>query len=265
MPLGTDRSTQANIVRLKSFRNEVYAHVTSTQVDDATFKSLWQEISQVLVELNIPQNDIDDLETSPLGPEEVKIRKEYVLILKEWKSKDEECAKRLEALECSVKRLRTDTEDDIKQLQSSITHLEKPCSEKGNEDILITTLAKHNFKSKIRVKVKFFHPGTTGEWLLQQVDEFVDNKHESRVLLLTTGPGFGKSVFAAKVCKDFKKNGNLAASHFCDFSNSNLRDPMMMLQSLASQMCENIAGFKEKLLDQLRRPHQVRSLIKGCL
>jgi hypothetical protein len=37
-------------------------------------------------------------------------------------------------------------------------------------------------------------------------------------------------------------------------------NPMMMLQSLASQMCENVAGFKEKLLDQLQRPHQVRSL-----
>ena len=35
---------------------------------------------------------------------------------------------------------------------------------------------------------------------------------------------------------------------------------MMMLQSLASQMCENIHGFKEKLLDQLKRPHKVNSL-----
>ncbi|XP_028402147.1 uncharacterized protein LOC114525128 [Dendronephthya gigantea] len=35
---------------------------------------------------------------------------------------------------------------------------------------------------------------------------------------------------------------------------------MMMLQSLASQMCENIPGFKEKLLDQLKRPRQVQNL-----
>ena len=92
------------------------------------------------------------------------------------------------------------------------------------------------------------------------MDEFVEKEQKSRMLLLTAGPGFGKSVFAAKVCEEFKKEGKLAASHFCDFSNSNLRDPMIMLQSLASQMCENIAGFREKLLDQLRRPHQVRSL-----
>ena len=33
-----------------------------------------------------------------------------------------------------------------------------------------------------------------------------------------------------------------------------------MLQSLASQMCENVVGFKEKLLDHLKRPHEVQNL-----
>ena len=250
MPADTDRSMQANILRLKFLRNEIYAHVTSTQVDNGTFKSLWQKISQALVELKIPQNDVDDLETSPLGPEEVKIRKEYVEILKEWKSQEA----RFEVIECSVQ----EHGDEINRLQRAFTHHEETCSKKSDDD-LSRRLAKHNFKSKIKRKVEFLHDGTR-EWLLRQVDEFVEKEQKSRMLLLTAGPGFGKSVFAAKVCEDFKKKGKLAASHFCDFSNSNLRDPMMMLQSLASQMCENIAGFKEKLLDQLRRHHKVQSL-----
>ena len=262
MPVHTDRSMQANIVRLKSFRNEVYAHVTSTQVDNATFESLWLKIAQALVELNIPQNDVDDLKTCPLGHEE----EIYVEVLKKLKSEEEESMKVLEAIECSVNRLTQITEenrDGIKQLHQSALEQQndvhaKHCSKESDEDLL-RKLAKHNFKSKIRGKVKWFHPGSR-EWLLQQVDEFVNNKHNSSVLLLTAGPGFGKSVFAAKVCENFKIKGKLAASHFCDFSNSNLRDPMMMLQSLASQMCENITGFKEKLVDQLRRPHQVQSL-----
>jgi WD40 repeat protein len=190
----------------------------------------------------------------------------------------------LNATECSVNRLAQITEqtrDGIKQLYQSAleqqSNIETPQSlinhpsqvskdtnhqknwSKESDEVLLRKLAKHNFKGKIRGKVKFFHPGSR-EWLLQQVDEFVKKEQKSRMLLLTAGPGFGKSVFAAKVCEDFKKKIKLAASHFCDFSNSNLRDPMMMLQSLASQMCENIAGFKEELLDQLRRPHQVRSL-----
>ena len=247
MPPDADRSPQANIVRIKLFRNQVYAHVTSTQVDNAIFESLWQKITQALVELNIPQNDVDDLKCCPLAPEE----EIYLEALRIWKSQEEECIAMLEILS-----------NDVKSVESSINRLEQITEEtrdEKDEDIL-RKLAKHNFKSKIRGKVRFFMPGTR-EWLLKQVNEWFDeDKHDSRILLLTAGPGFGKSVFAAKVCDDFEKKGKLAASHFCDFSDSNLRDPMMMLQSLASQMCETVVGFKEKLLDQLKRPHQVRNL-----
>ena len=240
MPPNTDRSPQANIVRIKLFRNQIYAHVTSTKVDDATFESLWQKITQALVELNIPQNDVDDLKTSPLGPEE----EIYLGILEGWKLQEEGSIKMLQAIGTSVNNLTKITKEI--------------CDEKDND--LLRKLAKHNFKSKIRGKVKLFQPGTR-EWLFSKVDEwFIKNEDESRILLLTAGPGFGKSVFAAKVCEDFKKKGNFAACHFCDFSDSNLRDPMMMLQSLASHMCDTIVGFKEKLLDQVKRPHQVRSL-----
>ena len=261
-PLDTDRSMQANIVRMKLFRNEVYAHVTSTQVDNATFESLWKKITQALIELNIPQNDVDELKTCPLGPEE----EVHVRILKDWKLQEENLTNYVESIDRSVTRLKQITEDGMKQLcQSALeqvskdTTSEKSRSKENGEDLLLK-LAKHNFKSKISKKVKLFLPGTR-EWLLEKVDEwFFGNEHESRILLLTAGPGFGKSVFAAKVCEDFKKKGKLAACHFCDFNDSNLRNPMMMLQSLASQMCENVVGFKEKLLDQLQRPHEVRSL-----
>ena len=240
MPPGTDRSMEANIIRIKFLRNEVYAHVTSTQVDNTTFKSLWRKISRILVELKIPQNDVDDLKTCPLGPEEAK----YVEMLRDWESKEEECVK---MLECTINRL-TQVTDNLK----------KKCTQESDEDPL-RKLAKHNFKGKIKRKVEFFHPGTR-DWLLHKVGQFVEKEQKSRILLLTAGPGFGKSVFAAKVCEDFEMKGKLAACHFCDFSDSNLSDPMMMVQSLASQMCENIAGFKEKLLGHLGRPHQVRNL-----
>jgi hypothetical protein len=67
MPGDTDRSMQENIVRIKLYRNKLYAHVASTQVDNATFESLWQKISQALVELNIPQNEVDELKICPFS------------------------------------------------------------------------------------------------------------------------------------------------------------------------------------------------------
>jgi ATP/maltotriose-dependent transcriptional regulator MalT len=92
------------------------------------------------------------------------------------------------------------------------------------------------------------------------VENWFTKEDESRLLLITARPGSGKSVFAAKACDLFRGKGKFAACHFCDFSDSNLKDPKMMLQSLASHMCENVPGFKEKLLDQLNRPHKVNSL-----
>ncbi|CAB4008298.1 Hypothetical predicted protein [Paramuricea clavata] len=192
MPPDTDRSMQANIVRLKFLRNEIYAHVTLTQVDNATFESLWQKISQTLVELNIPQHDVDDLKTSPLGREE----EIYVKILEEWKSQEEDSIKMLECLSDDVKSMESsinrltqiaeENRDGMKQkIKNSITrhsqaskdtNYQNNCS-KENDEYLLQKLAKHNFKSKIRSKVKFFHPGTR-EWFLKEVERFFKNEYK---------------------------------------------------------------------------------------
>ena len=295
MPPDTDNSIEANVARIKLFRNHVHAHATTTQVDKTTFDYLWLKISKALVDLKIPGNEIDELVTCPLGLEE----EIYEQSLKEWFLKEEECKDMLDNLTRNVnlmhdqlrqsvlqqkddrgnmehlRQIMEQSHQGIQQLctsSSSKSEHQKPMplisgferskvNEKhiANIEEQLQKLAKHNFKSKIKRKVKFFHPGTR-EWLLKQIYSWFELEDESRLLLITAGPGFGKSVFAAKVCEIFEEKGKLAACHFCDFSNSNLKDPMMMLQSLASHMCQNIVGFKEKLLDQLKRPHKVRSL-----
>ena len=265
MPVDTDRSMQANIARIKFYRNEVYAHVTSTRVDNATFEDLWKKISKALLELNVPQKDVEDLKICPLGPEEEK----YAELLKEWKSKDEDCRKVLEELELSMihlTKITKENHDMLKEISMSPrrapenSNLKKDLLKRSEEEALLRKLAKHSFKGKIKRKVKFLHPGTR-QWLFAKVDDWFNrNEDDSRIFLITAGPGFGKSVFAARVCEDFKKSGKLAACHFCDFSDSNLKNPMIMLQSLSSQMCENVPGFKEKLLHQLERPHELRNL-----
>ncbi len=280
MPPVADRSQEANITRIKLFRNQVYAHVSSTLVDDTTFENLWQEISQALVQLKTPRKEIDDLKTGPLVPDEEM----YVQSLKECFSREEDCKHMLvdlqqhlyedrDTIKTSMQRL-TQTTEEIGQGIQQLCQFSSMQSERArcdsedskvdekhvnNMDVqLLQQLAKHNFKSKIRSKIKSFSPGTR-DWLLQKV-EYWFTEDESRLLLITAGPGFGKSVFAAKVCQQFKEKDKLAACHFCDFSDSNLKDPMMMLQSLASHMSENVPGFRQKLVDRLIRPHKVNHL-----
>jgi hypothetical protein len=68
MPPDSDRSRQANIVRIMLYRDQVLAH--STNIDNTKFEDIWRTVSQALVELNVPQNEIDNLKTLTLAPSE---------------------------------------------------------------------------------------------------------------------------------------------------------------------------------------------------
>ena len=243
MPPVADRSVAANITRIKLFRNEVYAHVSSTEVDDAQFENLWQSISQVLVDLGVPRHEINELKNCPLSPEEVV----YLQQLRDWKLRDDECKEVLDEI-CSK----------MEGLRVSVSNFQTPGQKEKSDDEFLQQLSKHNFQGEIRKSVNLFHEGTR-EWLFKQMDGwFADEK--SRVMILTAGPGVGKSVFAGKVCQVYKEIGKLAACHFCKFNDSNLRNPLNMLQSLASQMCTSINGFKEKLVEKLKRPHKINTI-----
>ena len=51
MPPASDTSTEANLARIKYYRNELYGHVTTTGIQTSVFNMKWREISSVLVSL----------------------------------------------------------------------------------------------------------------------------------------------------------------------------------------------------------------------
>ena len=51
LPALTDTTREADIARVKYFRNTVYAHAEHALVDDSTFSIYWQEIQDTLVRL----------------------------------------------------------------------------------------------------------------------------------------------------------------------------------------------------------------------
>ena len=50
-PPATDTCREADLVRIKHFRNNVYGHAEKASVDDVTFNRLWHDIESVLVRL----------------------------------------------------------------------------------------------------------------------------------------------------------------------------------------------------------------------
>ena len=115
MPTTGDTSKSADIVRIRIFRNEIYGHIARAQLNDAAFHQLWQEISQPLIRLGIPQNDIDEIKMAPLSPEE----ESYIQQLKEWKERDEDTLLELKDVKKEVSELRQKFENVIPLKQNS--------------------------------------------------------------------------------------------------------------------------------------------------
>ena len=234
MPPAGDSSISANILRFKMYRNEVYGLIPSAQYDDATFERLWQEISKPLVKLLVIRGDIDELKVAPLSPEE----ESYIEKLKEWKELEDGLLEKFDDMAKEFMKLR----DTVGTLNLS----------------KVDQLAKFDFTGKIEGLCKIFQNGTR-EWFFDELSKWFTNQ-ASNVMILTAGPGVGKSVLSAMVCELFKQRGQLAAYHFCDHRNPDCINPSSILHSLASQMCDNVDGFRKKLTEILGHKHSQSTL-----
>ena len=63
LPPAADTTLEADIVRIKCYRNTVYSHASEASVDDATFNQYWKDIQDALVRLGGAdyQDAIDNL------------------------------------------------------------------------------------------------------------------------------------------------------------------------------------------------------------
>lgn len=82
-PLPSDKSKEADFIRIKFYRNELYGHICETAIPDSSFKKYWSDITDVLLRLGGPQYklQIDKLEKTSMDAED---KKYYSSCLKEW-------------------------------------------------------------------------------------------------------------------------------------------------------------------------------------
>ena len=86
-PPDSDNSPEANIVRIKCYRNDVYGHATKASVDDATFNVLWQKISSAVLTLGSGYGTvISRLKTECMDP---AAEAHYQKLLSDWKKDDD--------------------------------------------------------------------------------------------------------------------------------------------------------------------------------
>ena len=99
LPSVDDTSLEANIARLRFYRNKVYGHASRGAVDDPTFERYWQDISDALVGLGAGAsylNAINRLKTERMDSD---IEEHFQELLKAWKKDDDDIGDRLDEME----------------------------------------------------------------------------------------------------------------------------------------------------------------------
>ena len=107
LPPVTDLTTEADIARIKFFRNTVYGHATEASVDDATFSVYWNNIKDTLVRLGGAGycDAIDDFENETMDPD---LEGHYQELLKQWMEDEDRIKDKLDEDERRVKLSKLD-------------------------------------------------------------------------------------------------------------------------------------------------------------
>ena len=288
-PAASDNSVEANLARIKFFRNNLYGHVSTTGVDTSTFSTLWREISAVLVALGLPQAEIDRLKAEHCGEEN------FLDVLFEWADSEKDIKSQLRDIRQyqaqtgqTVVEVRQ-TMQDIKEIVEDVRNLQSAAvtqetidekrqtqlgdrgtvrdnkvdmklqedvqvqREKNRENEILKKLAKIDPLKNVRNHADRYVEGTRLSFF-SAVDSWLNDRScPNRVMVISGSAGMGKSVISAVICKKMQDAGRLAGSHFCQHDRARHRNPKVMLQSLASQLCDFLPEYKKALMEKLSR------------
>ena len=248
-PPPSDTSREANLARIKFFRNQLYGHVAATGVDTPTFNALWQEISAVLVALGLGQAEIDRLKAERCGEED------YLDALRDWAESEEDIKTQLKDIrqvQTSTQQTVQESKSMLEQVHQAVTEIRQTQLNQDQEDEnALKKLAKVDTHIDIRYHSERYLEGTR-EPIFIKVNSWLDDRSSpNRVMVISGNAGMGKSVFAAEMCKRMQETGRLSGSHFCQHNKARRRNAKVMLQSLAQHMSCCLPEYKKALVKQL--------------
>ena len=115
LPNSIDHSLEADLVRIKFYRNKIYGHNRSMEISNADFENLWMEISDALLRIagrissanrDEWKNSIEKFFHEPLTPD----AKECVDELRLWYLLDMDTKDKLEKLDKKMEQMQTKQE-----------------------------------------------------------------------------------------------------------------------------------------------------------
>ncbi|XP_066025387.1 NLR family CARD domain-containing protein 3-like [Pocillopora verrucosa] len=107
LPPSTDLSKQANIARLKYYRNTVCGHASQASLDDVAFNNYWLDISNAIVGMAgaCYGAAISKLKIEGMDPD---TEEHYRQLLKQWKEDEDNVKEKLQEIEASTWNIKKD-------------------------------------------------------------------------------------------------------------------------------------------------------------
>ncbi|KAM7431843.1 hypothetical protein ABFA07_017655 [Porites harrisoni] len=127
LPPASDTSVEANIARVKYYRNSVSGHASQASVDNPTFNSLWQDISAALVVLGVDAAAITQLKTETMDPD---TERHYRELLKEWKKDEDNIKDQLDRMEG---KLREHMKSEMGNMSEKLEAMRNSVAEDGGK------------------------------------------------------------------------------------------------------------------------------------
>ena len=256
-PSPSDTSVEANLARVKYFRNVLYGHVTSAGVDTHSFSARWQEISPVLVALGLHQSEIDRLKAERGGEED------YLRALRDWANSEEDTKTQLKDVCQAQKEMKQtllethetcqESKTKLEGVHQVVTEIRQSQLNSNRPDEILKKLAKVDTQSSTEYYSERYLEGTRASVFARVTNWLDDRSSPNRVLVISGNAGMGKSVIAGEMCKRIQESKRLSGSHFCQHDKTRHRNPKVMLQSLASHMSCYLPEYRKALVEQLSR------------
>ena len=256
-PPPSDNSYEANLARVKYFRNVLYGNVTSTGVDTHSFAVLWLEISSVLVALGLHQSEIDRLKAEQGGEED------YLDALRDWTDCEIEIKTQLKDVSQAQKEMKQtfletqetfqESKAKLEDVHQVVTEIRQAQLNTDQEEDILKQLAKVDTENIIKYHSERYLEGTRVSIFVKVKNWLNDNNSFHRVMVIVGNAGMGKSVIAAEISKRMQQDRRLLGSHFCQHNKMRHRNPRVMLQSLVCHLSYSLPEYKEALVEQLSR------------
>ena len=119
-PQAKNKSLEANLVRIKLFRNKLI-HTPETRIQTVMFNDLWKEISGVLVSLGLDQTKVERLRAERCGEED------YLDVLFKWADREREIKSKLEEVRQGQGKMQKTQQDNQELLQDIKIAVEAAC------------------------------------------------------------------------------------------------------------------------------------------